>query len=191
MAKKKKAAKRTTAKRATAKRAKKRASTKPAASRRVGASGAGDMFNPSGWFSTLIGSQSGRVIMAEALVAAAGAAAAVLVASRTETGAKAGRALMKAGRDGTDVMKEAARSAAAAAGDVIAKSATGAIENLATFKLGSTAGQVVGAMAKSMMGQDEPSQHDLAEKALRMKARKERDNDDTPDDKDWERNAPR
>jgi hypothetical protein len=105
-------------------------------------------FIPTGWVGSLVGSQTGRVIMAEALVAAAGAAAAVLVASRTETGHRAGQALA----DGGTLMKDAAMSAAVAARDVIGKGATDAIGNA----------------AKSLMGAAEDTQHELADKALRM-----------------------
>lgn len=138
------AKKRKTAKRAPARTASKRTS-------------ASDMFNPSGWLASLIGSQTGRVIMAEVLVAAAGAAAAVLVASRTEAGAKAGQSLAKAGRDSANVMREAAKSAAAAAGDVIASMGTEAIGNA----------------AKSMLSGDHEdaavTQRDLAKKAMRVR----------------------
>jgi hypothetical protein len=87
--------------------------------------------------------------MAEALVAAAGAAAAVLVASRTETGQRAGKAMA----DGGALMKEAAVSAAAAARDVITNGAT----------------EAIGSAARSLMGVAEETQHDIAEKALKMK----------------------
>jgi hypothetical protein len=105
-----------------------------------------------------LSSQTSRVIMAEALVAAAGAAAAVIAASRTESGQRAGQALA----DGGTLMKEAAVSAAAAARDVIANGATDAI----------------GSAARSLMGAAEETQHDIAEKALRMK----READDAADD---------
>jgi len=155
MAKAKKAAKRTTAKKTASKRATtRRASAAPRArkrrapTRRAAPASQGLFdFNPSGWISTLIGSQTGRVIMAEALVAAAGAAAAVLVASRTERAQRAGKALA----DGGTLMKEAAVSAASAARDVIGRSASDAI----------------GSAAKSLLGGE--TQHDLAEKALRLK----------------------
>jgi hypothetical protein len=104
-------------------------------------------FIPSGWFKDVMGSQTSRVIMAEALVAAAGAAAAVMVASRTDAGHKAGQAMA----DGGALMKEAAVSAAAAARDVIGRGASDAI----------------GAAAKSLMGATE-TQKDVAEKAFRM-----------------------
>lgn len=160
MARAKKTTRKTTAKRATTKRTgAKRASTrrassarsrgKRAAPRRASLMSTGGMFDfvPSGWFKELMSSQTSRVIMAEALVAAAGAAAAVLVASRTETGERANKALA----DSAVLMKEAAISAAAAARDVIGKGATTAI----------------GETAKSLFGDE--TQRGLAEKALRMK----------------------
>jgi uncharacterized protein (DUF697 family) len=81
----------------------------------------------------------------------------VLVASRTEAGAKAGQSLAKAGRDSANVMREAAKSAAAAAGDVIASMGTEAIGNA----------------AKSMLSGDHEdaavTQRDLAKKAMRVR----------------------
>lgn len=106
-------------------------------------------FMPASLMQNVLASQTSRVIMAEALVAAAGAAAAVLVASRSETGQRAGKAMA----DGGALMKEAAVSAAAAARDVIANGAT----------------EAIGSAARSLMGAAEETQHDLAEKALRMK----------------------
>lgn len=168
MARAKKATRKTTAKRATTKRTgTKRASTRRASSarsrgkrvapRRAGLMSTGGMFDfvPSGWFKDLMSSQTSRVIMAEALVAAAGAAAAVLVASRTETGERAGKALADSGA----LMKEAAVSAAAAARDVIGKGAT----------------EAIGSAARSLMGAAEETQHELAEKALRLKREHEGD----------------
>ncbi|WP_409719681.1 hypothetical protein [Pseudorhodoplanes sp.] len=106
-------------------------------------------FVPANFMKDVLASQTSRVIMAEALVAAAGAAAAVLVASRTDAGQRAGRAMA----DGGALMKEAAVSAAAAARDVIASGAT----------------EAIGSAARSLMGAAEETQHDIAEKALRMK----------------------
>jgi gas vesicle protein len=105
-------------------------------------------FMPSNLMKDILASQTSRVIMAEALVAAAGAAAAVLAASRTESGQRAGKALA----DGGVLMKEAAVSAAAAARDVIANGATDAI----------------GSAARSLMGAVEETQQDIAERALRL-----------------------
>lgn len=113
---------------------------------------------PSNLMKDILSSQTSRVIMAEALVAAAGAAAAVLAASRTESGQRAGQALA----DGGTLMKEAAVSAAAAARDVIANGATDAI----------------GSAARSLMGTDEETQREIAERALRLK----RETGDTADD---------
>ena len=106
-------------------------------------------FMPSNLMKDILASQTSRVIMAEALVAAAGAAAAVLAASRTESGQRAGKALA----DGGVLMQEAAVSAAAAARDVIANGATDAI----------------GSAARSLMGAVEETQQDIAERALRLK----------------------
>ncbi len=106
-------------------------------------------FMPANLMQNVLASQTSRVIMAEALVAAASAAAAVLVASRTETGQRAGKAMA----DGGALMKEAAVSAASAARDAIANSAT----------------EAIGSAARSLMGAAEETQHDLAEKALRLK----------------------
>lgn len=104
---------------------------------------------PANLMQNVLASQTSRMIMAEALVAAAGAAAAVLAASRTETGQRAGKAVA----DGGALMKQAAVSAAAAARDVIANGAT----------------EAIGSAARSLMGATEETQHELAEKALRMK----------------------
>jgi hypothetical protein len=106
-------------------------------------------FIPSNLMQNVLASQTSRVIMAEALVAAAGAAAAVLVASRTDAGQRAGKAMA----DGGALMKEAAVSAAAAARDVITNGAT----------------EAIGSAARSLMGAAEETQHDIAEKALRLK----------------------
>lgn len=112
-----------------------------------------EFFNPSGWVTSLLGSQTGRKIMAEALVAAAAAAAGVLVASRTETGKKAGRAIADASRRGGAIAKEAAVSAASAAADVIT----------------ATAGDAISIAAKQLLSGDavEP---DMAENAARRRA---------------------
>ncbi len=106
-------------------------------------------FIPANLMKDFLSSQTSRVIMAEALVAAAGAAAAVLAASRTEAGQRAGKAMA----DGGLLMKEAAVSAASAARDVIASGAT----------------DVIGTAARSLMGAAEETQQDISEKALRLK----------------------
>ena len=155
MAKAKKAkrtAARTTAsgrKRTTAKRGASARQTRSSSSQKTGMMGGLFDFMPSNLMKDILASQTSRVIMAEALVAAAGAAAAVLVASRTETGQRASKALA----DGGALMKEAAVSAAAAARDVIANGAT----------------EAIGSAARSLMGAAEETQHDIAEKALRLK----------------------
>jgi hypothetical protein len=152
-------------KRKTAKRAGARRATGGTRGRARKQGGMMDMMTPSGLMSnmsSLIGSQTGRVIMAEALVAAAGAAAAVLVASRTEQGEKAREALVRTGRDSAAVLKEAARSAATAAGEVIAAMATNALGNVAK--------QVLGGEARRS-DDDMPTQHDLAKKAMNARER--------------------
>jgi hypothetical protein len=111
-------------------------------------------FIPSNLMKDFLGSQTSRVIMAEALVAAAGAAAAVLVASRTEAGQRAGKAAGQAIADGSALMKDATVSAAAAARDVITSGAT----------------EAIGTAARSFMGVAEETQKDIAEKALRLKS---------------------
>lgn len=148
MAKAKKAArtsarttKRTPARRASGARAKR------ASSRKSGVMGGLLDFVPANLMQNVLASQTSRVIMAEALVAAAGAAAAVLMAARTDTGRQAGKAMA----DGGVMMKEAAVSAAAAARDVIANGAT----------------EAIGEAARSLMGAE--TQQDLSKKALRMK----------------------
>lgn len=105
-------------------------------------------FNPSAWLTTLIGSPTGRAIMAEVLVAAAGAAAAVLMAPRAEARSGDERAAARVGRDTTALMKEAARSAASAAGEV----------------LGGRALAAVGNAAQSMLKDQEPRSSDSAER---------------------------
>jgi hypothetical protein len=137
----------TTTRRAVGTRAK-RASSRKTATKTGVMSGLLD-FIPANLMQNVLGSQTSRVIMAEVLVAAAGAAAAVLAASRTDTGQKAGKALA----DGGALMKEAAASAAAAARDVIANGAT----------------EAIGSAARSLMGAVEETQQDIAAKALRLK----------------------
>jgi putative copper export protein len=122
--------------------------------------GTGDVFNPSTWVSTLLGSQTGRTIVAEALVAAAAAAAGVLVASRTEAGQKAGRAIVSAGKRGGALAKEAALSAASAAADVITETATEALHTASKSLL-------TGALRDDSV--DEP---DMAETARRQRERR-------------------
>ncbi len=103
------------------------------ASRRSGLSASGflpsDMFNPSAWFGTLVNSPTGRKAMADALVAAAGAAAAVLIAQRQ--GSRGVAAAEPAKRNSGDVMKQAAKSAAVAATGVLGAMATDMIGHAA------------------------------------------------------------
>ncbi len=169
MAKAKKAKQTRTRARAGTKSSSKRTTGKPA--RRASSRSTGIMsgltdFIPANLMQNVLGSQTSRMIMAEALVAAAGAAAAVLVASRTEAGQRAGKAMADSGA----LMKEAAVSAAAAARDVIANGAT----------------EAIGSAARSLMGAEE-SQHDLSQKALRMK----RENSDDMAEHDMAENARR
>src|SRR5690606_34782185 len=106
MAKAKKAKQTRTRARAGTKSSSKRTTGKPA--RRASSRSTGIMsgltdFIPANLMQNVLGSQTSRMIMAEALVAAAGAAAAVLVASRTEAGQRAGKAMADSGA----LMKEA------------------------------------------------------------------------------------
>ena len=89
------AAKRKTATRTT----RKRSSPKPATS--------------SGWVEELYASQTGRMIVAEMLVAAAGAAATVLLS--TDKGKEAGAAVAEASRGAVGTIKKSGKRAAAAA----------------------------------------------------------------------------
>lgn len=140
---------RKTAKRTTSRKPARGASRARRASTKSGFMAGMLDFTPPAWLKDIMSSQTSRVIMAEALVAAAGAAAAVIAASRTETGRKAGEALA----DGGAVMKDAAISAAAAARDVIGKSATAAI----------------GSAASTLLGDSGDTQKDYSQKAMRMR----------------------
>ena len=75
------------------------------------------------WLTSFLESDIGRRIIAEALVAAAAAASAALIAPRTETGAKAGKAVQKTGRNGGHLVQDVVRSAASAATGVIGNAA--------------------------------------------------------------------
>jgi hypothetical protein len=75
------------------------------------------------WLTSVLESDVGRRILAEALVAAAAAASAALVGSQTEAGAKAGKAAKKAGGQGSHLVKDVAMSAAGAATAVIGNAA--------------------------------------------------------------------
>lgn len=130
------AAKRKTATRST----RKRSSPKMAAS--------------SGWVEALYASQTGRTIVAEMLVAAAGAAAAVLLS--TEKGRQAGAAMAEAGRDAVGTIKKSGKRAAAAASSALDSAAE-------------RAGAISTAAAKASGLHHEPTQQELAEKALEMR----------------------
>jgi hypothetical protein len=142
------------AKKKTAKRSASRRAPAPRASGRRSNAISSEFYNPSGWVTSLLGSQTGRKIMAEALVAAAAAAAGVLVASRTESGRKAGRAIADAGRSGGVIAKEAAVSAASAAADVIT----------------ATAGDAISIAAKQLLTGTDQREPDMAENAARRRA---------------------
>jgi hypothetical protein len=162
MAKKSLARKRQTAAKRTTGGAKRRSAPTRRGTARAARMGNAEMFNPSTWVSTLLGSQTGRKVVAEALVAAAAAAAGVLVASRTETGQKAGRALMAAGKRGGEVAKEAALSAAAAAADVITETAAEALHTASKSML-----------ANALRDDDtEHAEDDMAENARRQRERR-------------------
>jgi hypothetical protein len=152
-ARKKTAKKKSTMRSASRRTSARRSSERRASGPRTSAMSS-EMFNPSGWVSNLLQSQTGRKIMAEALVAAAAAAAGVLVASRTETGKKAGRAIADASRRGGAIAKEAAVSAASAAADVIT----------------ATAGDAITVAAKQLLtGGAEEREPDMAENAARRR----------------------
>jgi hypothetical protein len=76
-----------------------------------------------GWLQTFLESDIGRRIVAEALVAAAAAASAALVGTQTESGAKAGKAVKKAGKKGKHLVRDVVESAAGAASEVIGNAA--------------------------------------------------------------------
>lgn len=107
----------------------------------------------SDWMQSIYESQTGRTIVAEMLVAAAGVAAAVLL---SEKGRKGAHSLVKAGRDSASTGRQALTRAGSATGDVL----DSAIERA------SVATNIV---AKKVGLKPEPTQHDLAEKALEMR----------------------
>ena len=76
---------------------------------------------------SLVGSHTGRQIVADALVAAAGAAAAALVAARSETVQKAGNKAVETTEDSGAVLRDALMSAASAVTDVLGKAAKSAL----------------------------------------------------------------
>jgi hypothetical protein len=69
----------------------------------------------------LVNSNLGREILADALIAAAGAAAAAL--TRTRTAKKAGSAAVDAGSDAADLTKDAMQTAAGAVAGVVTEAA--------------------------------------------------------------------
>ncbi len=107
----------------------------------------------SDWVRSLYESQTGKTIVAEMLVAAAGAAAAVLLSERGRSGAKA---LVQSGRDAASKVRRTGARAGSAATDVLGT----AVER---------AGMATDAAAKTVGLKSEPTQQDLAEKALEMR----------------------
>ena len=75
----------------------------------------------------LLGSPTGRQVIAQALLAAASAAAAVLTAAKAGEAKKAGAAVAHAGEDGIKVAKRALKSAASALSDSLGDSAKSAL----------------------------------------------------------------
>jgi hypothetical protein len=82
----------------------------------------------------LLGSPTGRQVIAEALQAAAAAAAAALVATRAAGGAKTGTAVARASEDGAKVAKRALKSAAGALTDVLSNAAKSALGDQAATR---------------------------------------------------------
>jgi hypothetical protein len=72
---------------------------------------------------SLLGSETGRQIVADALVAAASAASAALVAARSENVQKAGNKVVDAAEDHGAIARNALMSAASAVTDVLGKAA--------------------------------------------------------------------
>jgi hypothetical protein len=83
---------------------------------------------------SLLGSPAGRQVIANALQAAAGAAAAALVASRSAGGQKAGAAIAHAGEDGAELARRALKSAAGALTDALSNAAKSALGEEATTR---------------------------------------------------------
>jgi hypothetical protein len=81
------------------------------------------MLRKSDLLENLLNTHTGRKIIAESLTAAAAAASAALMATKTETGEKATSALGDAGAKGTDILKDAVRSATGAMTDAIGNAA--------------------------------------------------------------------
>ncbi len=110
----------------------------------------------SSWVQALYESQTSRTIVAEMLVAAAGAAAAVLLSDRGRAGAKA---LAEAGGDALKGVKRAGKRTSSNVA-----SAVGA----ATDRVGAATG-----VAAKAVGLKSLTQHDLAEKAFEIRQRGE------------------
>ena len=107
--------------------------------------------NGEGWFDALLNSQTGRTIAAEVLIAAAGAAAAVLLSGKAD-------AVVEAGQTAVDQAKKTSK-----------KTLDAANKAMSTAK--KHASNIVEATGRASGLKQEPTQHDLAEKALEMKKR--------------------
>ena len=107
--------------------------------------------NDGGWFAALMESQTGRTIAAEVLIAAAGAAAAVLLSGKAD-------AVVEAGQTAVDQAKKTSKKTLDAANNA-----------MSTAK--KHASNIVEAAGRASGLKQEPTQHDLAEKALEMKKR--------------------
>lgn len=120
----------------------------------------------SDWLSALYNSQTGRVIVAEMLVAAAGAAAAVLLSERGRQGQVA---MVKAGRQTANRLKKAGGKAVEAFSEGVASTA-------------GRAGEFATAAGKTIGLSKDPSQQELAQKALEMKKDAPKPSRPDPDD---------
>lgn len=80
----------------------------------------------------LLGSPTGRALVADALMAAATAAAGVLMASKSKVAAKAGKDAADTVTSNADLLKDAMKSAAAAMTQVIANAAKSALPEVET-----------------------------------------------------------
>jgi hypothetical protein len=83
---------------------------------------------------SLLGSPTGRQVIADALQAAAGAAAVALVATRAAGGTKTGAATAHPGEDGAQVAKRALKSAAGALTDVLSNAEKAALSREAATR---------------------------------------------------------
>lgn len=88
------------------------------------------LFRKNKLLKSLLASQTGRQLMADALMAAATAAAGVLVAAKPQFVARAEKGVAEAGAAGSDVLKDAVKSAAAAVTDVIGNAAKAALPDI-------------------------------------------------------------